>query len=72
MYNDSYKRSDTLEEIELEYYTEQLIENCHLLSRKIISGSEKIIMICTFDNELFKRKIKTISQPYIYNSIIQL
>ena len=61
MYNDSYKRSDTLEEIELGYYTAQFIENCHLLNRKVISGSEKIIMICTFDNELFKRKVKTIS-----------
>ena len=69
MYNDSYKRSDTLEEIELEYYTAQFIENCHLLNRKVISGSEKIIMICAFDNELFKRKIKTISQPHIYSII---
>lgn len=69
MYNDSYKRSDTLEEIELGYYTAQFIENCHLLNRKVISGSEKIIMICTFDNELFKRKVKTISQPHIYSII---
>ena len=57
------------EDIELEYYTVQFIENCNLLSRKVITDSEKIIMICTFDNDLFKRKIKTISQPSIHSII---
>ena len=29
MYNNSYKHSDMPEDIELEYYTAQFIENCH-------------------------------------------
>lgn len=44
--------------LEMEQYISQWKENCNIDSRKLILDDDKIVMLGSFDNDLFKRKIQ--------------
>lgn len=44
--------------LEMEQYISQWKENCNIDSRKLILDDERIVMLGSFDNDLFKRKIQ--------------